>query len=217
MISGVHRSIVNFKANYDLVDKNTYDSFVKKNNADIIQGRTRLGPSKPIIADGIETGYKISLSKTAKSIGFIMCNGLCFSNGDKVIINHINPKRKTGNYLKDINKMAADDYNEISKQNKPIDLLITGGQSWHENSVALGKQLSNKAKTLQSDNTILWGLRNWHTLSIAYLGDTDTYLMHIPNFDLSKIKSIKDVGEKCFEQMELGKRAKLFVMGKRIF
>lgn len=213
MISGIKRYNPNFTANYDLVDADTYRVFIKNNINDNF-GRKE---TESIQSEGIYAGYKTLLNKSSHSDGFIMCNGICFSNVGIGTTNHIFPNVKTKKFLNDINNFITKDYKNIAKFNKPIDILLTGGNSRYENSVALEKSLSSKLSTFKGDITVLWGLKNKNTMSLGYHGEKDTYLIHIPDFDLSKIKTIKDVSEFCFEKIIQGKRAKFFVMGKRIF
>lgn len=217
MITAIKNSPISFKANYNLDVEAAYQAVVDDRASKINKGEIPISLIKDIVADGVDAGYKCPKSKISKSFGFLMCNGLCFSNKNNVIINHINPKKNTSQFLADIDNEVIKDYEMISKEGNKIDILLTGGLESNDKSVSLFKSLLNCIKKFNSDNTILWGQKSPNPLQIAYSAESDSYLINLRGFDLDKIKSIKDIAKYCFEVVEPGKNAKFFVKGKRIF
>lgn len=217
MITSIAKSSINFKANYDLISDENYKAIIAKRNYDIIHGVNSFQPSKYIIKGTARAGYKISEAKNALSTGFIMCNGISFSDSNKITLNHIVPYRNDDTFLKNIETSINEDYDAISKSHKPVDALITGGKTFDQKSVALFNHILPVIKKKNADTTIIWGLKGGNIMNLLYSGEIDTFSIHIPKLNLEKIKSLKDISEHIFEIVQPGIRAKFFNQGKRIF
>lgn len=217
MITHIVKSSINFKANYDLIDDDSYKSMIAKRNHDIIHSLIPFQQSKNIIQGKPRAGYKISEARNALSTGFIMCNGIGISDSNKITLNHIVPYQDDDVFLKTIEASINEDYDAISISKKPVDTLVTGGKTFDKKSAALFKHILPVVKNKNTDTTVLWGLKGGNIMNLLYFGNVDTYYINIPKLNLEKIKSLKDVKEYVFEIVQPGIRAKFFKQGKRIF
>lgn len=217
MITSIAKFSINFKANYDLISDENYKAIIAKRNHDIIHGVSQFKSPMNIIQGNPKAGYKISETKNALSTGFIMCNGIGFSDSSKITLNHIVPYQNNDTFLKNIETSINEDYDAISKSNKPVDILLTGGKTFDQKSVTLFNHILPVIKRKNADTTILWGLKGGNIMNLLYSGDSDTFSINIPKLNLEEIKSLKDVKEYIFAIVEPGRRAKFFNQGKRIF
>lgn len=217
MITSIAKSSINFKANYNLISDDSYKSMIAKRNHDIMHSLIPFQQSKNIIQGNPRAGYKISEAKNALSTGFIMCNGIGFSDSDKITLNHIVPNQDDDAFFKTIETSINADYDAILKSNKPVDILVTGGKTFDKKSVALFNYTLPVIKNKKADTTVLWGLKGGNIMNLLYSGEIDTFSIHIPKLNLEKINSLKDFSEHIFEIVQPGIRTKFFNQGKRIF